>query len=167
MASTAEKRPNSAGSNTLLQTLMASNAPIAAAIWPIATHDASFRCGVQDLFAKFKEPASVVERWNAIWRDVLMQLPTIVYIGKFNQAHLGEHRKQSRDREHSVGIKANALAADRRGKKEATAWRDHALQLIGSTAGARGVERIAVTSETDVLDDVQARHARQRCIRKR
>ena len=88
-----------------------------------------------------------------------MQPTTIVDIGKIDETQLREHREDRGDRKHPVGVEADALATDRRGKIKFAAGRDDALQFARGAAGAIGVEPIAVTPESDVLDHVQAGHA--------
>src|ERR1700733_10428078 len=66
-----------------------------------------------------------------------------------------------------MGVEANAFAPDGRRQIQMSASLNDPLQFYNRFSRAIGVQSITITTETDMLNDMQARQARDRLIRKR
>ena len=66
-----------------------------------------------------------------------------------------------------MGVEANAFAPDGRRQIQMSASINDPLQFCDRFSRAIGVQSITITAETDMLNDMQARQARDRLIRKR
>src|SRR5437868_14826561 len=108
---------------------------------------------------KFKKAATVFELWNYCGRDILMQLAVVRHIGQLRQLQLRKHGQNRRWCEHAMRIKANSLPPDRRRQIECSAHVNQPLQLLRRPPRPVGIDGIAITSEPDMLDDVQAGQA--------